>query len=121
MRNFFSSRYFYAFAISVILSVSFLHAQTIDVVSFGAIPNSFADATVSVQKAIEASRKQPHAVINFPKGRYDFWPDRAAETHYYISNTSSELEFPLKKQRGGLLLKGMKNLKGKMKKEPGSQ
>lgn len=87
-----------------------LHAQTIDVTQFGAKPNSFADATASVKKAIEATKGQAKSVLNFPKGRYDFWPDSATETHYYISNTSSEVEFPVKKQSVGLYLKDLKNV-----------
>ncbi|WP_175635892.1 right-handed parallel beta-helix repeat-containing protein [Pedobacter ghigonis] len=87
-----------------------LYAQTIDVTQFGARPNSFADATGSVQKAIEKAKGQTNTVLNFPKGRYDFWPDSAAETHYYISNSSSEVEFPVKKQRVGLYLKDLKNV-----------
>lgn len=87
-----------------------LSAQTIDVTQFGARPNSFSDATESVKLAIEASKGLSQAVLNFPKGRYDFWPDRATETSYYISNSSSESEFPIKRQRVGLYLKGSKNL-----------
>lgn len=87
-----------------------LNAQTIEVATFGVVPNSFTDATEGVKKAIEAAKGQERAVINFPKGRYDFWPDNATETHYYISNSSSEQEFPVKKQRVGLLLKGAKNV-----------
>lgn len=87
-----------------------LYAQTIDVTKFGAKPNSFADATASVKKAIEATKGQPKSVLNFPKGRYDFWPESATETYYYISNTSSEEEFPVKKQRVGLYLKDLKNV-----------
>lgn len=87
-----------------------LKAQTIDVTRYGALPNSFADATESVKKAIEASKGQDQTVLNFPKGRYDFWPDNATETQYYITNSSSETEFPVKKQRVGLYLKGLKNL-----------
>jgi hypothetical protein len=87
-----------------------INAQTINVTKYGAKPNSFADATESVKKAIEACKKQSQSVLNFPKGRYDFWPDSAAETHYYISNTSSEDEVPVKVQRVGLYLKGVKNL-----------
>lgn len=87
-----------------------LQAQTIDVSTFGTKPNSFADATAGVQKAIEATRVQAKSVLNFPKGRYDFWPDSATETHYYISNSSSEAEFPVKKQRVGLYLKDLKNV-----------
>jgi len=85
-------------------------AQVIDVTQFGATPSSFADATESVKKAIEATRGQSKSVLNFPKGRYDFWPEDATETHYYISNSSSEVEYPLKKQRVGLFLKGLKNI-----------
>ncbi|WP_316816682.1 right-handed parallel beta-helix repeat-containing protein [Pedobacter nyackensis] len=87
-----------------------LNAQTIEVATFGVVPNSFADATEGVKKAIEASKDQERTIINFPKGRYDFWPDQATEANYYISNTSSEKEFPVKKQRIGLFLKGLKNV-----------
>ncbi|PTS98745.1 alpha-1,3-galactosidase A [Pedobacter sp. HMWF019] len=85
-------------------------AQVIDVTKFGAKPNSFADATESVKQAIAITNGQPKSVLNFPKGRYDFWPDKATETHYYISNSSSEKEFPVKKQKVGLFLKGLKNI-----------
>jgi len=87
-----------------------LNAQTIEVATFGVVPNSFADATEGVIKAIAVAKNQEHTVINFPKGRYDFWPDQATETNYYISNTSSEQEFPVKKQKVGVFLKGMKNV-----------
>ncbi|MFT4153649.1 right-handed parallel beta-helix repeat-containing protein [Parafilimonas sp.] len=86
------------------------HAQTIDVTVFGARPNSFEDATESVQKAIESCRGQSTSVINFPTGRYDFWPGKATETHYYISNTSDENEVPVKDQKVGLMLKHLKNI-----------
>jgi len=99
------------FLLCLFLAVSFnLNAQIIEVTKFGVMPNSFADATDGVKKAIEAARTQKQSVINFPKGRYDFWPDNATETGYYISNTSSENEVPVKKQKVGLFLKGMKNV-----------
>lgn len=99
------------FIFSILLFISTcLQAQTIDVTTFGVQPNSFADATEAVQQAIEACRNQSHSVINFPEGRYDFWPDKAIETHYYISNTSSEKEVPVKIQRVGLMLKNLKNI-----------
>lgn len=87
-----------------------LNAQTVEVAKFGVMPNSFADATEGVKKALEAGKGQEHTVINFPKGRYDFWPDNATETNYYISNSSSEKELLVKKQRIGLFLKGLKNV-----------
>lgn len=85
-------------------------AQVVDVTRFGVSPNTFADATEGLKKALDATRGQSESVLNFPKGRYDFWPDHATETHYYISNSSSEKEFPVKKQRVGLFLKGLKNI-----------
>jgi len=97
--------------LSVLTLIVFgLRGQTIDVTQFGAQPNSFADATASVKKAIEAAKGQANVILNFPKGRYDFWPDSAVETHYYISNSSSETEVLVKKQRVGLFFKALKNL-----------
>ncbi|WP_316823095.1 hypothetical protein [Pedobacter gandavensis] len=87
-----------------------LSAQIIEVTKFGIQPDSFADATEGGIKVIEAGKAQLQTTINFPKGRYDFWPDQATETNYYITNTSSEIEVPVKKQKVGLLLKGMKNV-----------
>lgn len=87
-----------------------LHGQTIDVSQFGARPNSFVDATASVKRAIEAAKGQSDAILSFPTGRYDFWPDSATQTHYYISNSSSETEVPVKNQRVGLFFRNSKNL-----------
>lgn len=84
--------------------------KKINVTEYGVIPNSFSDATSGVRKAIEAARNEASSVINFPEGRYDFWPDQAEEHVYYISNTSTEKEYPSKKQRAGLYLKGLKNI-----------
>ncbi len=78
-------------------------AAIIDVTGFGARPNSFEDATAAVQKAIAACTKQPGAVLNFPQGRYDFWPAAAEKRTYFITNTSSEQECPSKIKTIGLL------------------
>mgnify|MGYP003433472868 FL=1 len=85
-------------------------AQTINITNYGVQPNSFTDVTEAVQKAIEACRSQQKSVIIFPEGRYDFWPDKAVETKYYITNTSSEEEVPEKKQRVGLYFKKLNNI-----------
>lgn len=85
-------------------------AQDIDVKQFGVEPNTFADVTAGVAKAIEACRNQPNSRIVFPKGRYDFWPDQAQENTYFISNTSTVEEYASKKIRAGLLLKQLKNI-----------
>jgi len=105
----------YKFTMKFLLGIFFstitgLKAQTIDVTNYGVHPNSFADVTEGVQKAIEACRNQTESLISFPTGRYDFWPDKAIETHYYISNSSSEIEVPVKTQRVGLMLKNLRNV-----------
>src|SRR5690242_17172630 len=66
------------FIFSILLLISTcLQAQTIDVTTFGVQPNSFADATEAVQKAIEACRNQSHSEIELPKSLrniiYNFW------------------------------------------------
>lgn len=86
------------------------HAQVISVVDFGAKPDSFEDAVVSLQQAIEKCKNTPGAVLMFPKGRYDFWPDKAMKREYFISNTSSESECSSKIKNIGLLFEEMSNL-----------
>ncbi|MFD1817829.1 Pectate lyase superfamily protein [Pseudarcicella hirudinis] len=99
------------FAVCQLLVLSFgVKAQSIDVTTFGAKPDSFADATESVQKAIDSGKNKAESVIEFPKGRYDFWPDKAVATTYYISNSSSAEEMPVKRQSVGLMFKGLKNI-----------
>ncbi|MEX6687291.1 right-handed parallel beta-helix repeat-containing protein [Danxiaibacter flavus] len=87
-----------------------LNAQVIDVTGFGVRPDSYEDATQGVQRAIEACRNKPGAVLSFPKGRYDFWPTKAQQRNYYISNTSSEEECPSKIKNIGLLFENMQDL-----------
>src|SRR6187402_3948080 len=96
----------------VVAFFSYLAAggQRIEVSEYGVIPNTFSDVTANVKKAIEACRDKPQTTIHFPAGRYDFWPDQAEETSYYITNSSSEEEYPVKKQRVGLLFKHLNNI-----------
>ena len=84
--------------------------DTVDVTAFGVRPGSGADVGREVRKAILACSGKGSVVLNFPKGRYDFWPEGAEKRHYFISNTSSEQEDPLKNYAIGLLFEGMKDL-----------
>ncbi|HEY4291190.1 MAG TPA: glycoside hydrolase N-terminal domain-containing protein [Puia sp.] len=84
--------------------------DTVDVTAFGVKPGSGADAGQAVRSAISACAGKGSVVLNFPKGRYDFWPEGSEKRHYFISNTSSEEEDPLKNYAIGLLFEGMKNL-----------
>lgn len=63
-------------------------AVVIDVTDFGADPSGIRDSAVPIQKAIAAAREAEGPVIlNFPKGEYQVYPDKAVERELYISNT----------------------------------
>ncbi|MBN9302545.1 MULTISPECIES: right-handed parallel beta-helix repeat-containing protein [Dysgonomonas] len=65
-----------------ILSILFLSAsfqllnakQVIQITDFGAIPDSRKDIVNSVKEALTSCSGQKDMILNFPKGRYDFWP-----------------------------------------------
>ncbi len=61
----------------------------LDVTQFGARPDSRANTVAAVQRALDAARLVERAVIVFPKGRYDFWPQYAVERDYFESNTTA--------------------------------
>lgn len=79
-------------------------------VAVGIAPNTFADATIIVQRAIAACKDQPGAVLEFQAGRYDFYPDSAVKKSYFISNTSDETEVPDKLKTIGLFFENFKGL-----------
>jgi len=64
-------------------------ARGIRVTDFGAEPGSRKSAVAAVQKALEACRRTKNAVLAFPKGRYDFWPEPEFERMYFESNTTN--------------------------------
>ncbi|MBF0648640.1 right-handed parallel beta-helix repeat-containing protein [Dysgonomonas sp. GY75] len=88
----------------------FLMAQVVKVTDFDLKPNTFEDAVSAVRKAIEKCKETPGTVLVFPKGRYDFWPDKAEEREYFISNTSSESDCASKIKRIGLLFENMEGV-----------
>lgn len=62
--------------------------DTIRLTDFGLQPDSRINAVPFVQKALEACKGKEGAVVLFPKGRYDFWPQYCIEKVYYESNTT---------------------------------
>ena len=62
-------------------------AETIDVAAFGVKPDTKENMTPAVRHLMEACTNNP-ASVTFPKGRYDFWPDKpgAMTTAFWISN-----------------------------------
>lgn len=72
----------------VLVATMYCHGQdTISITQFGYEPGSRQNAVPYVTKAIALCKTKPHAVLVFPKGRYDFWPQYCAEREYYESNT----------------------------------
>ncbi|WP_420831416.1 alpha-1,3-galactosidase-related protein [Paenibacillus sacheonensis] len=67
--------------------------------SFGLKPNQEEDATLAVLQAIEHCRGIGGATLTFAEGEYHFWPDKAVERQYYVSNHDQEktrkIAFPL--------------------------
>ena len=62
--------------------------DSISVAKFGAVPNSRENVTLCVIKALESCKGKENAVLVFPRGRYDFWPQHCIEKEYYESNTT---------------------------------
>jgi hypothetical protein len=81
------------------------------VTDYGAAPDSKRDAVSAIRRALAACRGHNLAVLVFPRGRYDLYPDSAEKKEYFLSNTSSESECPSKWKTVGLLLEGMKGLR----------
>ena len=64
-----------------------LKAST-NLADYGFRPNSHENATVALRKALEALKGKKNITLVFPKGRYDFWQNKAFEKEVYISNHS---------------------------------
>jgi hypothetical protein len=65
---------------------------------FGIVPGSGEDTTPAVREALDFCKKSGDRHLQFPAGRYDFWPDKAAEHYLFISNNTEGLKrtaFPL--------------------------
>lgn len=72
--------------------------ETLSVADFGARADDQSDTTPALRAALEKCRATRATKLVFPPGRYDFWPDLAAERYCYISNNDEGLKriaFPL--------------------------
>ena len=75
------------FVTLVFLSVPvFASTNGVDVPKFGVVAGRDRDETPGVLKAIEFAKTKSHAILVFPKGKYEFWPQHAATRRYFISN-----------------------------------
>jgi hypothetical protein len=75
----------------------------VDVTDFGIVPDTAEDQALAVYRAILHCRTLPEAVLWFPPGRYDFWPELAYEGVFTISNHDNDgsrrVAFPLQGMR----------------------
>jgi len=72
--------------------------SSVSLLDFGVKPDSGQDATPAIRRAIEECRAKGIKRLVFAPGRYDMWPDRAAEKQIFVSNNDSGLKrigFPL--------------------------
>lgn len=86
---------------------------TIDVTEYGAKKDTGEDNAEAIIAAVEAAKKASEegnsVVINFPKGRYDIYPDKIPERELYVSNTVGA-ESGYKNKKIGILIEDMDNV-----------
>lgn len=89
-------------------------ATVIDVTRYGADPTGVQDSAEGIQAAIEAAKQvEGPVVLDFPKGEYQIYPDRAQKRELYISNTLSSNNgdrSTYKMKNIGILLEKMENV-----------
>lgn len=106
--------------------------KTFNVLDYGANPAGVADSAPAVWAAIADAKAYQEAnpdakiIINFPEGRYDFYPDRIESRVLYVSNTlqngqnnsnqgdwdgdNPDTSSTFKNKYIGVLIEGMKNV-----------
>jgi len=71
---------------------------SLDIGELGAHAGDYSDTTPTLRAALVKCQKDHVRKLVFPPGRYDFWPDVAAEKYLFISNNDEGLKriaFPL--------------------------
>jgi hypothetical protein len=68
---------------------SAVEAQTLDAGKAGVRPNLKEDSTPGIVQLIAKAKGMKSPTIVFAPGRYDFWPAKATQRHYFISNHDS--------------------------------
>ncbi len=80
------------FVVTMLLAALSAFGQTIiSAADYGVKANSFENAAVPLQKAIEACQRNGNAVVlSLPGGRIDVWPENAPKRELYISNCTED-------------------------------
>ena len=83
----------------------------IDVTDYGADPSGINDSTEAIYNALEAAKEEGKdgkaVTVNFPKGEYHIYKDKAQQREYHTSNTNS-IQNPTKYI--GILIENQENL-----------
>ena len=89
--------------------------HVIYVTDFGADPSGQTDSTEAVIRALEQAKKfrqqdlEKGITLDFPKGVYHFYPDRAEERELYVSNTvGADPEY--KNKKIGILVEDLSHI-----------
>ncbi|MEJ5145555.1 MULTISPECIES: right-handed parallel beta-helix repeat-containing protein [unclassified Sphingobacterium] len=85
-------------------------AQTIQANEHGLQPNTFVDVSAAMQQVLKQCKDKKAKKLVLQPGRYDFWPEKAAQRKLYITNSSSETEWPDKTKHIGMLIEDMHDL-----------
>ena len=86
------------------MSAGLCQAADLNITTFGGRADDGSDTTPAARKALAECRRHSSHKLVFPKGRYDFWPEKAEEAYYFISNNDEGLK------RVAFLLRAMQNL-----------
>ena len=84
--------------------------DTVRVADFGAVADSYTNATPAIARAIAHAKATGAKVLLFGPGRYDVWTEGATRKTIYVSNTSSQEETADKTKILGIHFDGVSNL-----------
>ncbi|CAA6693972.1 MULTISPECIES: right-handed parallel beta-helix repeat-containing protein [unclassified Lentimonas] len=79
-----------------VLCTQFVNAETINVADHGILPGQ--DVSLEVNQLIESVKGQSDITLHFPKGQYEFYPEKAVEMYRAVTNHDNSLKriaFPL--------------------------
>ncbi len=105
------------FFLALGLNTPLFAQQILHLRDYGVQADSYTNAVGGIQAALAEARNYDSAVIKFPSGRIDLWPDGAARREYFISN-GTESDTLSKAKTIGILLENMKNIR--LEGEPGT-
>ena len=72
---------YYILGLCLLVVNSLTYASTIiSIEDFGLKPNTGVDTRPFLKKALHKCKNQKDVVLVFPKGRYDFYPDKSPES-----------------------------------------